>query len=92
MLLAELAEQAPAAHAEPRLQAAGRVVQARVHDTAVVPALMRGDVVLLVEYGHRKPGVAERQFPGHREPDDAAADHRGRLRGVAHRACRRPSA
>ena len=80
VLGAELAQHAPAAHAQPRLQAPGRIVQTGVDDTAVVPALMGGDVIFLVEHGHLQARVADRQFPGHRQPDDAAAYHRRRQR------------
>ena len=49
-------EQRHAAPAQPRLQRAGLVVQARVHDAAVAPRLVRGDLALLLEDDDDAPG------------------------------------
>ncbi len=56
------------------------VVQPGVDDSAVVPALVAGDVMLLLEERHRGGGIDLLDPPGHREPENAAADHRNPTR------------
>ena len=68
--------------AEPGLQRSGRVVDARVHDAAVAPGLVRRDVGLLLEHRHRCVRAQLGQAARDSEPDDPGADdpdsHHGR--------------
>ena len=52
----------------------GRVVDARVHDAAVVARLVRGDLVLALEDQDAGVGVALQQLAGGGEAEDARAD------------------
>ena len=75
LLLAVLAQQQPPAGAQLGLEAARRVVDAGVHDAGVVPGLVRGEPVLLLEEDDRGAGMPSRELAPHGQPDDAAADH-----------------
>ena len=74
VLLAELVQLARALDAQPRLERARRVVDARVDDSAVVAGLVEADVVLLLEDDDRAARVAAVQLARDREPEDAGAD------------------
>ena len=76
VLRRELLQRGPPFAAEPRLSRAGRVVEARVNDAAVVPGLVRRQLALLLDDGERQAGLAQEELVGGGEPDDAAADDR----------------
>ena len=63
-----------ALHAQPRLQRAGRVVDAGVDDAAVVRGLVLAQRALALEHDHAQP--AQRQRPRGREPHDPSAGDR----------------
>ena len=73
MPLHEVLQQTHPAPAQRRLEAARLVVQTRVDDPAVVPGLVGGEVLLLVEQGHLGV-VLGGQVPGNGGADDPAAD------------------
>jgi hypothetical protein len=74
LVLGEIGAQAAVAlDAEPRLQAARRIVHARVDDLAVARAGAGTDSVGGFEQQHFVTGV--RQSPGDRETDHAGPDH-----------------
>jgi hypothetical protein len=62
--------------AEPRLQRAGHVVDARVDHARVVARLVGADLALALEHADAGLRVARKQLAGHGEADDAAADDR----------------
>jgi hypothetical protein len=68
--------------AEPRLQRAGRVVDALVDDAAVVGGLVRAEPRLALEHEHPPP--AQRELARRRQPHDAATDDRD-VRARVHR-------
>ena len=74
MLLAELAQQGCTARAQRRLQAARPVVDARMHDAAVVAALVHGHAVFLLEDRDRNARMADEQLARHRQPEHAATN------------------
>jgi hypothetical protein len=73
MLGAEVAQQTGPSPAQPGLERARRVVQARVHDPAVAPGLVPGQLGLLLQQGHGGALVGQLQPSGHRGTEDAAA-------------------
>ena len=76
-LLAVGLEQFDTAAAELRLQRAGRVVDARMHDAAVMAGLVNADLALLVEHRQLAAGLDFGQPARHREAEDPGADHAG---------------
>jgi len=72
VLGAEVAQAAHARDAQARPQRAGRVVDAGVHDAAVVPRLVAGDVGPLLEQQQPEARVAREQGVGGGQADDAA--------------------
>lgn len=77
--LHEVLQQTHPAPAQRRLEAARLVVEAGVDDPAVVPGLVGGEVLLLVEQGHLGV-VLGGQVPRDGSADDPAADD-GRAQG-----------
>ena len=61
--------------AEPRLQAAGRVVDAGMDDLAVARAGLAADQLVALQEDHLAPGLG--QGAGDRKADHAGADHDG---------------
>ena len=74
-LFAELLEKADAPAAQHRLLRAGLVIQARMHDAAVAPGLMRCEPVLLLEQRHVRIGATFEKLARYRDADDASADN-----------------
>ncbi len=81
--VAELLHPARALHARARLERAGLVVDAGVDDAAVVPRLMGGEALFLLQHEQAKTrvGLAQGQRGG--EADDAAA-HDGEIGVLGH--------
>ena len=75
LLQAVVTQQQPPAGAQLGLQTARRVVDAGVHDAGVVPGLVRGEPVLLLEDVHAGPRIPARELATHGQADDAAPDH-----------------
>ena len=73
-LLAVLIQLPPSLHAQPGLQRAGRVVEARVDDARVVAALVGGELGLPLEHADRRSRTAVDQLAGDRQADDPAPD------------------
>ncbi len=74
-----------AAHAEPRLERARRVVDAAVDDPARAAGLVRADDRLLVEDGDRGARYARLQLARDSEPEDPGADDDSVVPRRAHR-------
>ncbi len=68
-------ERLPAGDAEPRLQAARRIIQSGVDDAAAAPRRSRAARRRGLDHQDRQ--AVSRQSPGDREADDARADHDG---------------
>jgi hypothetical protein len=64
-----------ALHAESRFQRPGRVVDACVNNSAVMPALVRRDLRLLLQHEDPQTLMAEKRLSGNGEPDNARADN-----------------
>ena len=71
---AEIGHQADSAHGKPGFQRAGFVVKAAVEDAAVVRALMAAGGVFFFKDANGGTGLADEQFTGDGETDDASAD------------------
>ena len=71
-LSAVVVEPPLALDAEPRLQAAGRVVDAGMDDLAVARAGLAADQLVTFQEDNLAPGLGQR--PGRGQPDDAGAD------------------
>ena len=84
--LAERVQVAGALDAEPRLQRAGRVVDAGVDDARVVAGLVRADALLALDDVHAQVGVAQQRLAGDGEPEDPGADDDEVAGRVAHAA------
>ena len=79
VLLAELPRHGGAPPAQGGLQAPRLVVDARVHNAAVVAALVGSDMVFLFEDGDGDTGEADRQLARDRQAQDAGPDDADRL-------------
>src|SRR5690606_25237689 len=67
-----------ATRAQPGLEAAGLVVDARVHDTGVAARLVHGDPALFLQDDDTRPRTPPHDLPADREPDDARPHDAGR--------------
>ena len=74
VLLAVGVQRPASLHAQSRFQRAGGVVDPGVDDAAVVPRLVCGDPVLLLEHEDAKPVVAQQRLAGDRQPENPRAD------------------
>ena len=73
VLLAVGVQVARALHAQPRLERAGRVVDAGVDHAAVAAGLVLGDLALALEHHHARVRAAPQELARDGEPEDAAA-------------------
>ena len=87
LLLAVLPQEQPAGGAELRLERAGRVVDARVHDTAVAAGLVQRDRRFLLDDDDAPLGQSPPELDGSGQPEDPRSDdndvHAGGQRGLA---------
>ena len=75
VLLAVGVQRSASLHAQPRFERARSVVDPRVDNAAVMPRLVCGDPVFLLENEDAEAVVAEQRLAGDREPENARADH-----------------
>ena len=73
-LVAVLVQQPRALDAQPRLERAGRVVDAGVDHAAVAPRLVHPDLAFLLENADAEPRAADQQLACHGQPDDPGTD------------------
>lgn len=74
VFLAETDHRGAALDAKPRFQRSGLIVQASVYDAAVVPRLMRSDLIFLIKNENPKARVPPGQFQSDRKANDSGAD------------------
>ena len=74
VLLAVGVQRSASLHAQSRLERARGVVDPRVDNAAVMPRLVRGDPVFLLENEDAEALVAAQRLAGNRKPENARAD------------------
>ena len=74
LLVAVRSELSASGGAQPRLQRARRVVDPGMDDAAVVPRLVSGDPILLLEYQHAEIGMPLQPLSGDRKSEDPCSD------------------
>jgi hypothetical protein len=77
VVLAVAIEAAGSLDTEPRLQRAGRVVDAGVDDATGATCLVGADVILGLQHADPRARPSAQQLPRDGEADDAAPDHGG---------------